>query len=249
MNFKILILNEFYRQLKEMREFLLNIVFANLSLLVLFWGISESLAIQNDSVVFFMLISWYMGVHGISIPVYIVEDEVIDSTLSSIYQSTISFHTILIYRSLIQIAIDTIKFVPLFLVLYFIGPLRIDFNMIEWFISFVLVYFTVFILYQIGFIFAALAIRFKRFGQVVGVFDYILLFFAGITLIPVNPIVYWASKVLLPFLNLREILSSIGNSFTIVPLLILLVQSLVYWLASKTIIDQTLMNLAKNEGI
>lgn len=248
MNFKILILNEFYRQLKEMKEFLLNIIFANLSLLVLFWGISESSEIQNDSTVFFMLIAWYMGVHGISTPVYIVEDEIHDSTLNSIYQSTISFHTILLFRSIIQIAIDTIKFIPLFLILYFIGPLKINFSILEWLISFVLVYFSVLILYEIGFIFAALAIKFKRFGQVIGVFDYILLFFAGITLLPTNLIVYWSSKIFLPFLNIREIISSLGQTSIITPLSILFLQSIVYWLLSKSIINQTLINQTKNEG-
>lgn len=95
-------------------------------MLFIFLGLTEYIFVEDREVIFYMLIIWYFATHGLAVPTYIIEEEILDQTIINIIQSRTSLFAIIVQRSVIKIIIYIVKAVPLFTVLYFIGDYSKD---------------------------------------------------------------------------------------------------------------------------
>ena len=91
MSLKILA-HEFRRQFFELGQYKINLVFANLSLLVM---ITEYLGLFSSTAdvftTFTSLFCWYMATHGITHPSFFLEDKIQDRTIVSVVTSDQGF--------------------------------------------------------------------------------------------------------------------------------------------------------------
>ena len=115
---------EMKRELAEMKKYKFNLIFANISLLILFYSLLKKFKLGNGAVLFFMFVCWYFATHGLSNSTYILEDEIMDRTIVSIVQSDKSVLSVLYSRNLLQIMLDLIKATPLFCFCYIYGGNR-----------------------------------------------------------------------------------------------------------------------------
>ena len=213
-----------------MVKYKFNLIFANTSLIIMFYTLTEYLFVENKEVVFFMLFCWYFATHGMSAPLFMIEYEMYDRTIVTIIQSKTSIIKVLVHRSIVQIIVDVIKAIPLFILLYLIGDY--DFSgltILSWLYILIGITLTIVSSYGIGFAFAGLALIYKRAGSFVGIMDYFILFFSGIT-IQINPnIIINTINYILPFIYLRNTISYIfSNSLRPMAFLPMLVSSVVW---------------------
>lgn len=221
---------ELHRSIQEMSKFKFNLIFANTNLIILFYSLTTYILTYNKEAIFFMLICWYYATHGISNPSYIIEDEITDRTLITVIQSKVSITQVLYSRCFLQICIDTIKAIPVFVLLYFIGDF--DFSTINKMnLIFILLFILVAIItsYSIGFILSAVSILNQRATSFVSLLNDFILFFAGITVSIPNSLYLQVISVLFPFPFLRNIVEGLLiNKMNIFAIFALLFQSVIY---------------------
>lgn len=83
-------LSELKRDFSELKKYKFNIFFAYLQMLFIFLGLTEYIFVEDREVIFYMLIIWYFATHGLAVPTYIIEEEILDQTIINIIQSRTS---------------------------------------------------------------------------------------------------------------------------------------------------------------
>ncbi|QUH18870.1 ABC transporter permease [Alkaliphilus sp. B6464] len=221
---------EVKRKLGESIKYKFNLIFANTSLIILFYTLTEYLFVEDKEIIFFMLFCWYFATHGMSIPTYNLENEVFDRTLVSVIQSKTSIVNVLFHRSIVQIIIDIVKGVPVFFLLYLLGNYNFSsLNILSWIYIILGIFLTIFTSYGMGFLFCSLVTVYQRAGNFIGLLDYFILFFSGITVEISNNIFLNIINRILPFSNLRYLISNLflGN-FDITYLGLLILQCIIW---------------------
>lgn len=244
------IILEVKRNLGEMLKYKFNLFFANTSMIIIFYGLTEYLFVVDKEIVFFMLFCWYFATHGLSIPLFTLEDEIYDRTMVTIIQSKTSIIRVLFHRCIVQVITDTIKSIPVFTILYLIGDYNFtNLNIISYIQIFIAILLTVIITYGMGFLFSGLTLVFKRAGSFVGILDYFILFFAGITIEVNQGIIFNIINNILPFLNLRRIVSNVfNNSITMMNYLPLII-SVFVWIFLGVFFLNKALNYSIKKGL
>lgn len=233
-------INEFIRQLREMKQFKLNLVFANLSILLIIFSYIKYFEDRIDVfTVYALLFCWYFATHSITHPTFFVEDEVFDRTLISIIQSKSSIIRIIVDKIVIQIFLDIIKSVPLFLIIAIIINLEIK----DWalfILTFLSIMFSVIGLYGIGILISGFTLIYRRTSRISGLISYSLIFFAGIleSSVGSNFVHY-----ILPFDEIKLFIST----YEMCHIFNILFYGAVYWLLGVGLFN-ILLNVAKKRG-
>ncbi|MCI5997318.1 MAG: antibiotic ABC transporter permease [Parvimonas sp.] len=215
---------EFKRNLAELNKYKFNLIFANLQIFILAYMLTKYFFADNKEIIFLLLIIWYFSTHGLSIPTYIVEEEILDRTLLSILQSETGVLKVVILRCVNTFFIDIIKAVPVFTFLYFVG--NFDKSVFEYgFIKLTVIIMSVFYSYSVGIFLSSFVFVFKRFSSFISLTYYYILFFGGITSIIENKILFFTTKLLLPYINARIIFENLlSNKISVIVICYLILQ-------------------------
>ncbi|MEQ3444720.1 ABC transporter permease [Enterococcus cecorum] len=219
---------EFFRQLQEMSQFKLNLLFANLSIVIMVSGYLDYFtAHQSVEALFFLLFTWYFATHSITHPTFFVEDEVYDRTLISVIQSRKSLVSVLLLKIIVQMLIDLVKAIPLFLLIAFVMKVPFSHGVAGSLLIFLLCFVVIFGLYGMGLGFAGFSLLYSRTSSVTGLISYFMLFFTGILTQSTNlvltylfPYQYLRRFILQPNLATASILSLYVIIYWVIGLLV-----------------------------
>ena len=219
---------EFLRQLQEMGQFKLNLLFANLSIVIMVSGYLDYFTgHQSVEALFFLLFTWYFATHSITHPTFFVEDEVYDRTLISVIQSRKSLVSVLLLKIIVQMLIDLVKAIPLFLLIAFVMKVPFSHGVASSLLIFLLCFVVIFGLYGMGLGFAGFSLLYSRTSSVTGLISYFMLFFTGILTQSTNdvlahlfPYQYLRAFILQPNLATASILGLYALIYWVVGLLV-----------------------------
>lgn len=228
------IMNEFLeecrRNLSEMWKYKFNLIFANLGMLIIFYGLTTYIYEDSKDILIFLLFIWYFATHGIMNSSYELENEIYDRTIVTIIQSKVSVLNILIKRAAIQIIMDLVKAIPLFLILYYIS----DINFYEFKrIDYIIIAITLAIInsYVLGLLFSGLAFIFRRVTNVISLSYYYILFYGGLTVDIKNPVLSFINNTIFPYTTARSLIEQSKVGFGGINLIVrLLVQTAIMYL-------------------
>lgn len=243
--------SELTREIKELMNYRFNLIFANLSLVILFAGFLNYFDGSDPFVIFFMLFCWYFATHSTSMPTYILEDELLDRTLITILQSRTSIIQVLLQRSLIQVVVDTLKAIPVFTILALVTQVKVfAYGGGTFFLLIALSYVIIFALYGVGFLFSGFVLLFKRTSSLVGVLNYYLLFFTGMTL-PLEKLgIFRGLATLFPFVDFNQVIVGFMNDQIVwQAVLLILVKGAFYWGSGLVIFHFCLQKALKKGGL
>ncbi len=195
---------EWIHQLQEMWQFKFNLVFANFSILIMLSAYLNYFDGREDkTVLFFLLFVWYFATHSITHPSFFVEDEIIDRTIISVIQSKKSIGIVLLHKIIVQILIDVVKAIPLFLAIYFVVDIKLFADIVRNLMILMAAFLTVFGLYGLGFFLSGFCLIFSRTSNITGLISHFILFFAGI--LPQKEGSIWAVLAgIFPFHTLKK---------------------------------------------
>lgn len=226
-------ISELSRSFSELKKYKFNIFFANLQIFIIFYGLTEYIFVDDKNVMFFMLLIWYFASHGVSNPTYIVEEEIMDRTIFSIFQSKTSLLSVIVQRSIITVLMDTIKAIFLFTAYYFFGNFEISIFK-DFHLTLITILIAIITSYALGIIIAALALVFKRITNFISLTYYYLLFFAGPTVDISNSLLRNINKLIFPYINARNIISAIlEESFVFYDMGLIFIQAIVFVIFSS----------------
>lgn len=216
---------ELIRQFQEMRQFKLNLAFANFSILVMMMSyLSYFDGREEKPVLFFLLFTWYFATHSITHPAFFVEDEILDRTIISVIQSKKSVIQVLLLKIIVQVLTDAVKALPLFTLIYL--GVGIHFSLLRGIAILGVCLFVVLGLYGFGLLLSGFCLIFSRTSNIAGLISYFILFFAGI--LPIEKIEgITLLSYLFPFAVLKEWLKEPQLGL----LLMLAGYAVVYWIA------------------
>lgn len=239
---------EFVRTIKELKSYKVNMILANISILIMFFGLLSfsSSDISAKTQVFTML-GWYVFIHGISSPTYIVEEEMLDETIVNILNSQKSLYAIIILRMLIQIIFDIIKVFLILLLISFATNLTFSFG--ELLLLFSLIVIVSISSTLLGITLASFTLLYNKTSHVIGVFYYFILFFSGgLFSIQNNFILYL--NYFFPYLFYTELLDYYSTTYTLLykNVLIIIIQLFAYYLISKYLLKRNLIKLVELGG-
>lgn len=240
----------------EIKQYYLNYVFYNMSMVVLFFGLFYNyFHMETGPKIISMLVSavlWQMSMSGIQYLSNVIQDEALMGTLEQIFLTRTSFFEVMFSKTLVNSLFVLIKGILLFLIcsLCFRKTsvlLSIKFGQ---YISIILIVFTTIMsFYCIGGFFGGLSLYFKRVSSILGVVNYFLLMFTGITAdISDYNMVFRTAIRLIPITNANLLIDEIlCNSIS---------KTNIYWYTTIIILSSmlglTLLNLlikrAKKEG-
>lgn len=211
---------EVKRNLLEFYNFKINILFANLGYLILFWGLIEYID-QEPGISLILLFTWYCSIHGIDSTAFIIEDEISDRTLVNVVSSKLGLFSVLIIRNMVQFIVDLIKAATIFIFIIIVNNINISLT-----INIVIaVFIAILIMYLIGACLGSFALIFKRVSSLAFLIYYFALFFSG--LVADVGIV----SILFPFYFLQNIIiASFNNENLFVRYLLLLCLQLIVYL-------------------
>jgi len=236
---------EFRREFHEMIKYKINIIFANLSLFVLFMGLLSYFNFGNKELTFFMLFIWYFITHSLTIPSFIMENEVFDGTLSSLFQSRVGLLKIMFERCILQIILDSMKGIPLFFILALIQKINIiNYRTI---IILAIAYIVILSMYGLGILFSGLVFKFSRISTLIGLLGYFILFFTNFIGKSISsPSLF---TFILPFDFLKKIIINILNhTYAFNMIYIFLIIQLSFYLLSGIIGLRLALKHAQKRG-
>lgn len=225
-------LEECRRNLSEMWKYKFNLIFANLGMLIIFYGLTTYIYEDSKDILIFLLFIWYFATHGIMNSSYELENEIYDRTIVTIIQSKVSVLNILIKRATIQIIMDLIKAVPLFLILYYIS----DVNFYEFKrIDYIVIAITLGIInsYVLGLLLSGLVLIFRRVTNVISLSYYYILFYGGLTVDINTPVLSLINNTIFPYTKARSLIeqSKIGSGGLNIIVALLIQTVVLYFLA------------------
>lgn len=227
------LLAEYRRKLEEMWKYKFNLLFANLNLFVIFYGLTKYLYEDKKEVMFLTLMIWYFSTHGLMNSSYELEDEILDRTIISIIQSKTSVLKVLAERSILLFLTDIIKAIPIFLLLYFFAG--IDFSsVLKWYYIFIAIFFSILNSYLLGFIFSSFVFVFRRITDVISLLHYYILFFGGLTISFTDGILYWINRLVFPYHSSKTLIeiafTNINGDYIILEMGL---QAICFWLFAR----------------
>lgn len=236
----MMFINEFIRQFREMRQFKLNLLFANLSIFLIIFSYIKYFEERIDTfTVYALLFCWYFATHSITHPTYFIEDEVFDRTLISIIQSKSSIFKILIDKIFVQILLDTIKAIPLFFLLAIFIKLDIN-DWLKFAFTLMAIILAIISLYGVGTLISGFTLIFRRTSSISSLISYGLIFFAGILDSNIsNHIMHY----ILPFDQIKLFI----NTGALIFIFNIFCYGLIYWI-SGIFLFNILLNIAKKKG-
>ena len=233
-------LNELERQIREMWQFRINIFFANLSIILMIFSYIKYFENEmNPSMLFILMFCWYFATHGITHPTFFIEDELRDRTLISILQSRTSIFKILATKVMIQIILDMIKAIPVFLIIGYLINIEIS-NLCFYGVIILAVILSVISMYGVGLILSSFTLIFRRTSSVCGLISYAILFFGGILNSNVSNS---KANYLLPFDILKLIV--LNEDWKLI--LIIILQGVIYWIIGVITFNK-ILKIAKLKG-
>lgn len=233
---------EFLRQIQETMQFKFNLFFANFSIFIMVSSylhyFEES---QNKFTLFCLLFTWYFTSHSITHPTFFIEDDIYDRTLISVIQSKKSVVHVLLFKILVQILIDLIKAIPIFLILSFLSNITFPASIVEIFVIVLICLLVILILYGLGFCLSSFCLTLNRTSSFTSLLSYFILFFTGI-LKPFDGFLGILGHIF-PFYTLREFI----HRPSITEVLIILWYGVVYW-SIGFVLFHIFLKMAKKKG-
>jgi len=207
---------EFLRQIQETMQFKFNLFFANFSIFIMVSSylhyFEES---QNKFTLFCLLIS--------------------------VIQSKKSVVHVLLFKILVQILIDLIKAIPIFLILSFLSDITFPASIVEIFVIVLICLLVIFILYGLGFCLSSFCLTLNRTSSFTSLLSHFILFFTGI-LKPFDGFLGILGHIF-PFYTLREFI----HRPSITEVLIILWYGVVYW-SIGFVLFHIFLKMAKKKG-
>ena len=233
---------ELKRQLQEMMLFKFNLFFSNFGILIM---VSAYLQYFKDTQSKFLLLcllfTWYFTSHSITHPTFFIEDDLYDRTLISVIQSSKSVFHVLMFKIIVQILVDLVKAIPIFIVLSTLNDIDFPDSILKLVGNLAACMLTIISMYGLGFCLSSLCFIFNRTSSITSLISYFMLYFTGI-LTPLGGLFGFIGK-LFPYYALRNFI--ISPSYQSVFLII--VYCAVYW-SVGTFLFFTLLNIAKKRG-
>jgi hypothetical protein len=185
---------------------------------------------ENKSLTFFMLFCWYFATHAITHPSFFIEDEIYDRTVVSLLQSDIGLFSCLLIKIVIQILIDLVKSIPLFIILFALFREQLTLSPAFLASGLILSLLVVSGLYGLGMALSSFIFISNKISHFASLLAYFSLFYSVLIVENKN---LWFLNILLPFDNLRNLLSA----FTVKSFALLSVQFLIYWLVAYVLFN------------
>ncbi len=237
MSLKILA-HEFRRQFLELGQYKINLVFANLSLLVMITGYLGLFSSTADVFTTFAnLFCWYMATHGITHPSFFLEDEIQDRTIVSVVSSDQGVLFVLVQRMLIQMVLDLVKALPLFAFIAIFMNIQIPATMPA---LFVIVMLVIIGIYGLGTLISSFTLVSHKTSNIAALLSYFIFFFAGVL---ETPSIFPLFAEAFPFIWFKHYIAT-GNY---IYLLIILFQSLMYWVLGS-VVFRCILNRSLKRG-
>lgn len=233
---------ELTRELQEMMQFKFNLFFANFGILIMISAYLQYFQnVQSKYLLLCLLFTWYFTSHSITHPTFFVEDDLYDRTLISVIQSSRSIFHVLIVKIIVQILVDFVKAIPIFVVLSMINQIDFPEDFLKLLGSFTVCILTIISMYGFGFCLSSLCFIFNRTSSITSLISYFMLYFTGI-ITPLNgPLGIIGG--LFPYYILRNFI--VSPSYQSVFLII--IYGAIYWLIG-TLLFTTLLKTAKKRG-
>ncbi|MGB4984502.1 MAG: hypothetical protein WBO70_01865 [Erysipelotrichaceae bacterium] len=247
---------EFTMLIGEIKQYYLNYIFYNLSILVLYFGLFynffSSDAKENILAMLISLVLWQICSNAIQYLSYLIQDEAMMGTLEQMFLTRTSFITILLTKILVNMIFVLVKGLIMFVLCTIIfGQISIlsNLDIFECLLIIFICVITTFTFYCIGGIFGGLSLYFKRISSLLNVFDYFLLLFTGIVNSIYNyPPIFYLALNLIPITQANSIIKSIcTNSFIWSSLFNFVLLSIIYIIVSYKCLTM-LIDTAKMKG-
>ncbi len=233
---------ELKRQLQEMMQFKFNLFFSNFGILIMVSAYLQYFKnTQSKFLLLCLLFTWYFTSHSITHPTFFIEDDLYDRTLISVIQSSKSVFHVLMFKIMVQILVDLVKAIPIFIVLSTLNDIDFPDSILKLVGNLAACMLTIISIYGLGFCLSSLCFIFNRTSSITSLISYFMLYFTGI-LTPLGGLFGFIGK-LFPYYALRNFI--ISQSYQSVFLII--VYCAVYWSAG-TFLFFTLLNIAKKRG-
>ena len=233
---------ELNRQLQEMMQFKFNLFFANFGILIMVSAYLQYFQnVQSKYLLLCLLFTWYFTSHAITHPTFFIEDDLYDRTLISVIQSSKSIFHVLMFKIIVQILVDFVKAIPIFIVLSMINQINFPDDILKLVGSFTACMLTIISMYGFGFCLSSLCFIFNRTSSITSLISYFMLYFTGI-LAPLSGLLRIIGN-LFPYYTLRKVI--ISPSYQCVFLIIIYCAT--YWLVGALLFN-TLLKIAKKRG-
>ncbi|MGT2673685.1 MULTISPECIES: ABC transporter permease [Streptococcus] len=233
---------ELKRQLQEMIQFKFNLFFANFGILIMVSAYLQYFKdVQSKYLLLCLLFTWYFTSHAITHPTFFIEDDLYDRTLISIIQSSKSILHVLMVKIIVQILVDFVKAIPIFIVLSMINHINFPDDFFKLVGSIAACMLSIISMYGFGFCLSSLCFIFNRTSSITSLISYFMLYFTGI-LAPLSGILREIGK-LFPYYTLRNFI--IYSSYQSVFLII--IYGAIYW-SVGTLLFVFLLKIAKKRG-
>ncbi len=240
---------EFERTFKELKSYKLNMLLANISLIIMFAGLLEySDAGLSAQTQLSIMLAWYSCVHSIANHTYIIEEEMMDGTLINILASKQSLFSIISIRNFVQYITDLVKIIiVLILMIVFTG---IEFTLVELVVMFGMITLVTLVSYFIGIILGAITLLYSKTSYLIEVFYYAILFFSGGLFLIKNDFLNFVN-ILFPFQTFNSFVDGFYlNGFVDTGLLIILfLQLFVYGVVSNYLLKRNLGIMMKKGDV
>lgn len=172
----------------ELKNYYINYIFFNISILVTFIGLFYSFPLKNKQsslILLITLVSWQLCNSALGYIGYVVQDESILGTLEQIFMTRTKVSTVFFSKILVNGLFNLVKALIIFFICIFIFNVKTSLLNISFINSLEIIFFimlTVFSFYILGLVFGGLSLFLKRIQSVIEVITYFLLFFTGITI-------------------------------------------------------------------
>ncbi|MFD3158704.1 ABC transporter permease (plasmid) [Haloimpatiens sp. FM7330] len=172
----------------ELKNYYVNYIFFNISILVTFVGLFYAFPLkdkQSSLILLIALVAWQLCNSALGYIGYVVQDESILGTLEQIFMTRTKVTTVFFSKILVNGLFNLVKALIIFFICIFVFNVKTSLLKISFINSLEIIFFiivTVFSFYILGLVFGGLSLFLKRIHSVIGVITYFLLFFTGITI-------------------------------------------------------------------
>lgn len=258
MTFLNLIKAELVMLYGEIKNYYLNYIFYNISILFTFIGLFYAFSNKGDKealLLLFGLVTWQMSTSAINYLTYVIQDESLLGTLEQIFMTRTKVTEVFASKIIVNCLFNFIKAIILFIICMFVfgvGNTILGLG-VKNILIMIIILITVFSFYGLGLMFGGISLYFKRVQSVCNTFTYLFLFFTGITIpienLPkvIRPVSYvfpitWATRSIGEIVN-----SNTFNIFGSFNILVFIIVVITYFIIGYTFFKYSI-NKAKDQG-